>query len=119
MKISEIKNEDALDLLADIFFPISNILNDMTLRKKFQTETKATIAMYILKNHKRSIIEILARLDGVKVSEYNANIVQMTKSLLDIMNDKELMDFFQSQGRSMGDASSGSATETTGETDIK
>ena len=119
MKISQIKNEDALDLLADIIFPVSNIFNDMTLREKFKTETKATIAMYILKNHKRSIIEILARLEGVKVSEYNANIVQMTESLLDIMNDKELMDFFRSQGQSMVGASSGSATENTGETDIK
>lgn len=113
MKITDYRNEDALDLLADILAPASSIIGDKTFQNKLQTETKLTLAMYVLKNHKRSIIEILARLEGKKVSEYNANIVSMTKSLLEIMNDKELFDFFSSQGPNMEDAPSGSVTENT------
>ena len=118
MKITEYKNEDALDLLADIIGPASAIINDGVFRSKLQTEPKLTLVMYLLKNHKRSIIEILARLEGKSVKEYDANIIQMTKSLLEIMNDKELVDFFYSQGQTTGGAYSGSVTESTEETGV-
>lgn len=118
MKITEYRNEDALDLLADIIGPASAIINDNVFRSKMQTEPKLTLVMYILKNHKRSIIEILARLEGKTVKEYDANVIQMTKSLLEIMNDKELIDFFRSQGQMTVGAFSGSATETTEETGV-
>jgi hypothetical protein len=118
MKISEYRNEDALDLLADIIAPASAIIADPNFQKKVQTEPKLTIVMYVLKNHKRSIVEILARLEGKTVKEYDANIVQMTKSLLEILNDEELKDFFLSQGQMTDGAFSGSAMESTEETGV-
>lgn len=111
MKLSEYRNEDALDLLADIIEPASEIMTDVNLRNIIAKGDKkrVDIAKYLLKEHKSSIIAILARLNGEET--YNANIVDILKQVMDLINDKELIDFFVSQARMTDDASSTPATE--------
>lgn len=116
MKLSEYKNEDALELLGDIFEPLSDIMNDDAFKELIRTErSKLKVVQYLLQKKAKSIIQILARLDGVPVEQYNKNIVQMTTDLLDMVNDKELVDFFDSQSQTLT-TPSGSATENTEET---
>ncbi len=116
MKLSEYKNEDALELLGDILEPLSDIMNDDEFKALIKGETnKMKLVQYLLQKKGKSIIQILARLDGVPVEQYNKNIVQMANDLLDLVNDKELTDFFASQSQSLI-IPSGSATENTEET---
>lgn len=112
MKITEIENEEALDLLADIIDPAADIFTDEEVREEFRNgKNKVKLVKIILKKHKASIVQIMARLDGKQVDEYHANIIVMTKQLLEILNDKELMEVFISQGQTVDSTSSGSATE--------
>jgi hypothetical protein len=117
MKLSEYKNEDALDLLADILDPLSEILMDSEFQKLTkESGTKMKVVQFLLKNHKKHIIEIMARLDNVPVEEYEMNVLTFPKKILEIMNDKELVDFFRVQGQMMEDGISGPAMENTEET---
>lgn len=119
MKLSEYKNEDALDLLADILEPISEIFADDEVKKLSldKSTTKMKIVQYLLKNHKKPIIQIMARIDSVPVEEYEANVFTLPKKLLEILNDKELADFFGSQGQNVVKNISGSAMANTEETE--
>lgn len=95
MKISELENEEALDLLADIIEPTVAILSDPQIKQMYSdTATKMKLAQYIIKEHKEEIITILARLDGVPRSEYRCNIFTLPMKLLEILNDEELVVFF-------------------------
>lgn len=115
-KLSDFKGEEALDVLADIIDPVAEIMSDRGVRTA--GPVKLDIAKYIIKNHKQSLIEILARLNEQTVDEYKAtsNLFSLPLQILSVLNDEELGDFFVSQG--LGDLTeetSGSATEDTQE----
>lgn len=98
MKLSEIKGEAALDLLADIIEPATEIMTDPNMQKLIKAKNKGAIIKVLIKDHKKSIIEILAALDGVSAEEYQVNVLTLPIKLLELLNDKELMSFFTSQG---------------------
>lgn len=99
MKISEYKNEDALDLLCDIAEPVALILADEQMQKAIKSgkATNIEAVKIAIKNHKSSVIEVLARLDGIDIKDANYTAPSIIAKLLDILNDKELTDFFMSQ----------------------
>lgn len=119
-KLSEYQNEEAIDLLADILDPVAMILGD----KKVQTLIKSNvpklkIVQHLLKNHSKEVVKVLARLEGKKVSEYKCNILTLPKVMLEIMDDEELVNFFQSQVQSSDVSASTSATANIKETEAK
>lgn len=118
MKLSEYKNEDALELLADILDPLAEIMTDPKIRE-FSKDKKANrmqVIQYLLKNHAKSIIAVFARIDNTPVEKFDANILSMTTKLLEVFNDKDFIDFFRSQGQMLAGEPSGSVTESTEET---
>lgn len=121
MKLSEYQNEDALDLLADLLEPVSNFLSDKKFEKLFKEGNKMKVIQYCLKTKARQkdILTILARLEGVPLKEYKANIFSLPVKLMELWDDEELVSFFVSQGFGMGNESSGSATENTEATETK
>lgn len=112
MKLSEYEGEQALDILADLIEPATAIMGDKRLAEILQDEKapKSRALAVAIKNHKKEVIEILAVLDGVPVSEYKVNVFTLPKKLLEILNDPMLTELFRSQGLKT-EASSGSATE--------
>lgn len=118
-KLSEIKNEDALDVLAEILEPVMEIAADQEVKKQAEEKGKLAAAKMVMKNHKESIMIILAALDDEPVETYEVNIIQIPVKILQLLNDKDLMDFFQSQGLTIFGESSGSATESLEETETK
>lgn len=111
-KLSEYKNEEALDVLADIIDPVIEILADKGIAKLQRMKVpKLKLAQYIIKNHKESTLRILARLNDVPYEEYECNIFTLPMQILELLNDEELIRFFNSQGQT--DETSGSAMETT------
>lgn len=111
-KLSEYKNEEALELLADLMEPVSLIFADAEVVKSFSTKNKLLVAKDIIKRHTHETFQILAILDGVPIEDYECSLFTLPLKLLDILNDAELQSFFKSQGLEMThEESSGSAME--------
>ena len=87
MKLSEIKNEQAIEVLADMFDPIIEIASDENV--------------------------ISAARGNNKVLMVKCDVLTLPMKLLDLFNRPELGFLFQSQGQKMGETSFGSATENT------
>lgn len=119
-KISEYRDEEALDLLADIMEPAVAILADPDVRLAFEHEHIIKAVRVAIKGHKRSVMEILARMEGVPVEEYHCNVITLPARLLEVLNDKEVLGFFTEQAQNANlNAVSGPATEITEETEKK
>lgn len=122
MKLSEVKGEKALDMLADLIEPITEIADDkeivkiMASRKKTKESTKIVLGRAVstaIKKHKKAVIKILATLDDVPVEEYDCNILSLPKKLLDIVNDEAIFDLFTSQGQETQTPSGSAMVNTT------
>ena len=109
-KLSEYKDEEALELLADLIDPVTEIIIDKEVVKEFKKNKLRGISKAI-KKHKSAVFRCLAVLDGTPDKEYHCNIVTLPKTILEIINDKDLIDFFNSQSQETDEGSSGSATE--------
>lgn len=97
MKLSEYKDEAALELLADLIEPASAIFADEEIKAAYEKkESKAAMIGKAIKRHKPEVMRILAALDGVPVEEYHCNILTLPVKLLQILNDPDLTDFFSS-----------------------
>lgn len=100
MKLSEIKGEAALDVLADLIEPAANILADEEIQKSVKSgEPKLLLVKKLLKSHKKEVIEILAILDGEEPETYKVSLLTLPAKLLEIINDPEIGSLFTSQGQ--------------------
>lgn len=114
-KISEYKNEESLELLADIIEPAAAILSDKKIAGLMRSGEKLKAVSAAIKAHKNEVIEILARLNETPVDEYECNIFSLPAALLEILNDEGLLDFFTASVQGNTKVSGGSATENTEE----
>lgn len=112
MKLSEFKDEEALDLLAEIIDPVTEIMSDDEVKKASEKGIQSVVKA-IIKNHKKSIIAVMAALDGVDVKDYHFNVLTLPIKILEMLNDKELVDFFQFQVQMISESHSGNAMENT------
>ena len=119
MRLSDYKGEEALDVLADIIDPLANIITDEEIQKMAKEKDTPVLAMVkpAIKNHKKDLIAILARLENqpVEVYEKTMTLLTLPKQVMELLNDPEVQSLFQSQGKSeiTSLASSSSATENT------
>lgn len=116
MKLSDIKGEDALDVLADLIEPVAKILADGEVQKIYQSgQPKILLAKHIIKQNKKEVIEILATLEREDPEEYvkKMSVLTLPIALLDLLNDEDLIGFFSSQIQNMEKTSSGPVTENT------
>ncbi len=118
-KLSEIQNEEALDVIADILDPVIEICQDDELKEVMTKNDRMAAIKIAIKKHKEAIMLILATLDGESIETYKINLIQIPTKLLELFNDPDMAAFFQSQGLMISDAFSGSATVTTEETGIE
>lgn len=118
-KLSEIKNEDALAVLAKILTPVMTICADKGFEKVWNTQNKIGMVQYVCENHPKPIIDILAALNETPRDKYEANIVEIPTQVFTIFNDEAMMNFFQSQGLKISGISFGSAMANTEETEQK
>jgi hypothetical protein len=89
-------NYDNLDILAEILEPAAEIFADPKV-KELADGQMVKMAAYIIKNHKESVIKILAGYDGVPVEDYKCGVFTPIKKLLEIFNDPEMKELFTSQ----------------------
>ena len=112
-RLSEYRGEEALDVLADLIEPATEIMTDKQLVALFREKNMATAAKVAIKNHKRAVLNILARLEDENPDTYAPSIFALPMKLLEIFNDPELVNLFSSQGQTEDQTNSGSATENT------
>lgn len=96
MKLSEVKNEEALDLLGDLLEPVAAILSDPKVKELFGGKP-IKLASYIIKNHKKEVLQVLARMDGIPVEEYSCNVFTLPVKVIELLNDESLKELFTSQ----------------------
>jgi len=113
MKLSEIKGKEALTVLADLIDPVSEIIKDEKFKALLKTKEKGSIAKYLLTNHDKNVIKILALVNGEDPETYEPNLLSLPLMLLDLMNDPDVINLFGSQDQTKESASSGPATENT------
>ena len=117
MKLSEVKGEAALDLLAEIIEPMTKIMVDPKVKELAKNRNKIGLVKVFIKDHKEQVIEILAILDGISVDECKEKltVITLTAKILEILNDPELVGFFISQGLMGGQTPSIAPMENTEE----
>lgn len=106
-------NEDKLELFADIIEPAGKIVSDRKWAQMWQDGDYTGAIRAAIKGHKREIIEILARVDGVDPQEYDIDGVRLFFKLAAMLNRPDISPvtgLFTSQAQSAAAASSGPAT---------
>ena len=116
-KLKDFKDEEALDLLAEVFEPAISIFSDTAFLSAIDSDNKLSAVRIALKDHKHAVMKILAAMDGVPVSEYHCNVfalpIRLGEVMSEIMEEPELVAFFTPQGEKKSEITSGSATEST------
>lgn len=126
MKLSDIKGERTIDLIANLIEPIANIaeddeavsffkkkpLPDGMNPKKFMLQRAKKSLPALLKSHKKDIITILSSIEGTSYDEYakTLNLGKLTMDFADLMTDKAITELFIS---AQTENSSGPARENT------
>ena len=111
MKLSDYKNEEAIEVLADLLDPVSKIITDKEVESAMKAKLPvALIAKKALKKQKDAVIEMVAALHRSTPEEYEFTIPSLLRDLLDILNDPEVVGLFTLPDT---EASSGSVTATT------
>lgn len=127
MRLSEIKGERALDVIAEVIEPICNIAQDKTAAELFKRSEipegvstqeyvlnrwKKTLPK-LLKGHKADIIAIGAAIEGITTKEYadKMSIASLIVDGANLVTDEVFQQLFLSQMQTQ--TSSGSAQEVT------
>ena len=113
MKFDELKNEQAIEALADMFDPIVEIASDEKVKSAARSDNKIVMVKTILKNHARAVFELMAVSEGVPADEYECNMLTLPAKLMELFNRPEFGFLFPSQGQTEEKTYSGSATENT------
>ena len=126
MKLSEVKGDRTLDVIADVIDPIANIAQDkdvvamfkreavpegMEAREFFAARMRAGMPA-LLKGHKSDIIAILAAIEGVAPEQYAAslNLAKLFTDVTELLTDEAFVNFLSSSETEKGADASGSAS---------
>lgn len=103
--------------MAEMIEPASKIFSDKNVAGLVKAKDYINAIKIIITKYKKETVTLLALSNGQKPSEYKANIVDMMKQLMDILNNKDLMQVFGLQELMVGVISSTPVTENTEETE--
>jgi hypothetical protein len=95
-KLSEIKGEEALDVLAEILVPITTIANDAEVRDGFETNVAKCVSI-ALKKYKDEIFDILSAIDGKEKDEFieSVDLLTLPVMIVEVMNEPMVQELFQ------------------------
>ncbi len=114
MQLSEIKGERALEVIADLIDPITNLVKDKKFKAIVDSGTQMDVVKFILKEHPKEILFILATINDKDPATYQPTLIELPKMVLDLISDPDVKSLFKSQSQSEQLASSGSVTENIG-----
>lgn len=111
MKLSEIKGQKAIEVIADIIEPATDILSDPKVKLAARSKNIAAAASIALKNHPAQVLRVLAVLDGEDPETYAPSLLEIPKKLIDLLNDPEVSALFTSSDQNEAEKSSGPQSE--------
>lgn len=125
MRLSDVRGERTLDVIADLINPIAEIASDeeavaLFRREKvpegveprdFFVKRARKAAPALLKGHKQQVIQILAAIEGTDPEEYaeSLNLAKILRDLRDLMTDEEFVAFLSPSETGTAGAAPGSA----------
>lgn len=115
-RLSDYKDEQAIDLWADLLDPLSEILTDNEVQRVVKDgQAPIVIAKIILKAHKKEAAEILTRIDPEPLDGFNI-IMRLVELVVEIGENDDVKAFFgyaaRAKTKNVTDTSSGSVTES-------
>lgn len=117
-KLSEFKDDEAMDVLAEILDPMVNMMQNKKFVLAFKGDKKNDIkpnrveAIKIAITYNRAdVVKIMAVLNETPVEEFHYNLLTLPQMMVEMFNDKELIDFFGYQSETDSEIPSGSAME--------
>lgn len=127
MRLSDIRGDRTLDVIADIIDPIANIAEDPEAEelftrkalpdgmtpKGFLLQRARRSVPVLLKHHKADVITILSTIEGTNPEQYagELNLAKLFRDCVELLTDEAFTAFFTSAGSETGGNSSGSASE--------
>lgn len=126
MKLSDIKGDRVLDVIADIIDPIANMVQDKDVAAMFKREAvpegmeardffaerMRKGLPILLKGHKADIIAIMAATEGVAPEQYAASLdlPKLLTDVMEIVTDDAFLDFLSSSETEKGADAPGAAS---------
>lgn len=126
MKLSDIKGDRVLDVIADIIDPIANMVQDKDIAAMFKREAvpdgmeardffakrMCKGLPVLLKRHKADIIAIMAAIEGVTPEQYAASLdfPKLFTDVMELVTDDAFLNFLSSQETGKGADAPGSAS---------
>lgn len=109
MRLSDIKGERAIDVLADILEPIANIAQDEKAKIAFRNVPDTnenneivdhwkSVIPNLIKSHKQDLIKILSALDGIDKEEYvsKMTLFSLFTDCIELLSDEIVVELFTS-----------------------
>lgn len=126
MKLSDIKGDRVLDVIADIIDPIANMVQDkdvaamfgreavpdgMEARDFFAKRMRKGLPV-LLKSHKADIIAVMAAIEGVTPGQYAASLdfPKLFTDVMELVTDDAFLNFLSSPETGKGADAPGSAS---------
>ena len=107
MKLSELKGERAVEVIADLIAPIANIVDDQKNLQLFrfekregETDREAGLRDFkekipnLLKTHKQDVLAILCAVNGANPEDMR--LTDIVKGVVELANDKDFQSLFLS-----------------------
>lgn len=114
--LADIKGDAALELVADLIDPVTEIMSDPVVAAAYRgTEkepgSKAKAIKVAIKAHKKAVTTILALMDEEDPKTYQPSAMVIPVRLLQILNDPDMNSLFTLPDQSLEENTSGSASE--------
>lgn len=110
MRLSDFKDEKAIEVVADLIEPISVIAQEIQKSKKGDM-TVAQVVGVAIKKCKKEAIQMFAILNDIPAEEYHCTGASILSDMIQMFSDPELMQLFGLQSKMP--TSSGSVSENT------
>lgn len=126
MKLSDIKGDRVLDVIADIIDPIVNMVQDKDVAAMFKREAvpdgmeardffakrMCKGLPVLLKSHKADIIAIMAAIEGVTPEQYATSLdfPKLFTDVMELVTDDAFLNFLSSSETGKGADAPGSAS---------
>ena len=114
MKLSEFKDEKAVEVVAKLLVPIGNIVKNRD-NAKSRGGTQLDFASAILANNPADVKNMLAILNDVDPAEYHCTAATVIFDVMNMLADEELLQLFGLQRQTQ--TSSTSASESGAESE--
>ena len=115
MRLSDIQGEKSFDILAELMSPLEVLSKDEKLKGMIGNESGFSLAKYLLKVHKKEVLEVMAILNETTADKLEYSVLTLPKMVIEIITDPVLLELFRSLSQNMDVGAFGSASENTEE----